>query len=982
MMMSQEYSRTLSAPSARDERGTVRSGLVHRFGHLRWLGPALVAAVLCATHAAGQNANPATGASGDLVYHVVALEELVLPEGGELPPVRGRVWQDIERSRAATPYAAVDGGEQAYFDFSRAGGFVDGRWRWGNLAVRAAAGSAVTGTVFLPDGDGGSTPHRFSIDASRKPAAAVEYYRVMQSHYVRLRDSDLPGASWFRHMARRAGDLVREHETEKDGGDDADEPATTRPPGRRGNAAGEVADTYELLTGTRALSENLQLDRVLGPAAAEDATIGIDSIKGITVRSFDWKARTEGKNPQLDALARHVPEDQHAVFFPSFSALVGMLDEMATQGVPVLQLIEPHSEDAHTRERYETQLGLRLTTMARAVGDQVIREIAMTGSDPYLRSGSDVAVLFRTDNATVLESYLAGVQKVMAGSRAEVWTGSGEIEGLAYHGVATPDRSLSSYRMRLADDVIAVTNSKGQLYRLAAAATGKHAALADSLEYRYLRDRYSIGTGDGTESAFIMLTDATIRRWCSPAWRIGSSRRTRAAAILAELEASRIASSSDAVAIPSELISKDMGDIVVGKGRPSSSVYGHLGFLTPIAELGIDKVTKSESDAYERWRDGYERNWQVFDPVAIRLGIQQSRVTADITVMPLILNSSYRNYLDIVRGGKLADDAGDRHDEALYQLIFAVDPESRQLRSFEGFARAFMPGSTSPLSWIGGDLTFYVDDDPVWDKLAATEDYDDFVDENLSDLPLAVRIASKSTLKMAAFFAGLRVFVQQAAPNLTIWESFEHAGSTYVKISATEEAEDLGEFEELSLFYVTLADGVTFSLREDVIRRAIDRRVARKAAGGEVDADAVSPTAAGVAPLLGESVSLQVTERGVDVVRRVFDSSARNRLRIRSHAAIPILNEWQRRFGGGDPAFDSVAFHDRHYGVRLVCPGGGAYVWNEAWETMESTVYGHPGKPLDGPSLPPAVRLYQRGEFGLTFEEDGLRARAGLDRKR
>ena len=34
-----------------------------------------------------------------------------------------------------------------------------------------------------------------------------------------------------------------------------------------------------------------------------------------------------------------------------------------------------------------------------------------------------------------------------------------------------------------------------------------------------------------------MITDATIRRWCGPEWRIGASRRTRAAAAIAELQA-------------------------------------------------------------------------------------------------------------------------------------------------------------------------------------------------------------------------------------------------------------------------------------------------------------------------------------------------------------------------------------------------------------------------------------------------------------
>lgn len=42
---------------------------------------------------------------------------------------------------------------------------------------------------------------------------------------------------------------------------------------------------------------------------------------------------------------------------------------------------------------------------------------------------------------------------------------------------------------------------------------------------------------------------------------------------------------------------------------------------------------------------------------------------------------------------------------------------------------------------------------------------------------------------------------------------------------------------------------------------------------------------------------------------------------------------------------------------------------------MASTIYGHPGKPRNGPILPTAFQDFSMGNFGLTFEEHGLRAR-------
>ena len=63
--------------------------------------------------------------------------------------------------------------------------------------------------------------------------------------------------------------------------------------------------------------------------------------------------------------------------------------------------------------------------------------------------------------------------------------------------------------------------------------------LVDAPEYRFFRTRYPRGA-DG-ETALLILTDATIRRWCGPRWRIASSRRVRTAAALAEMQAANLA---------------------------------------------------------------------------------------------------------------------------------------------------------------------------------------------------------------------------------------------------------------------------------------------------------------------------------------------------------------------------------------------------------------------------------------------------------
>ncbi len=92
---------------------------------------------------------------------------------------------------------------------------------------------------------------------------------------------------------------------------------------------------------------------------------------------------------------------------------------------------------------------------------------------------------------------------------------------------------------------------------------------------------------------------------------------------------------------------------------------------------------------------------------------------------------------------------------------------------------------------------------------------------------------------------------------------------------------------------------------------------------------------------------------------------------------LPILNEWKHRYPNEDP----VKLHARFWHADLVCPGGGEYAWNEKWQTMESTAYGHPGEPKNGPLLLPVYQYLEGGDFGLTFEEQGLRTKAILTRQ-
>jgi hypothetical protein len=246
--------------------------------------------------------------------------------------------------------------------------------------------------------------------------------------------------------------------------------------------------------------------------------------------------------------------------------------------------------------------------------------------------------------------------------------------------------------------------------------------------------------------------------------------------------------------------------------------------------------------------------------------------------------------------------------------------------------------------------------------------------QNLGRLPLAVRIESSSSLRLAGFLASLRAFVEQTAPGLTRWEALTYHERPYVKITATDRDGGLpSELRNIAIYYAALPDSLTVTLNEKVLQRVLDRFAAREEAKLK---GKTKPAAAPSAALPGGNVALAVDRAMLEVANHLARDEYQATMQASAWGNLAILNEWKRQYPDRDP----VEVHRRIWQSELVCPGGGKYVWNEKFGTMESTVYGHPGEPKEGPTAPPVLSSFRSADFGLTFEHQGLRAQATLRR--
>jgi len=271
-----------------------------------------------------------TGALADDAYYQVPLTSLTLVEGKWPEPSRwsGSTWQMLE---ALQPYAVLDGQGEVYVsgETMRPWGPPGQSYQNSRLSLRVPRESSITGRLFVPKSDlSGMVALKFKFDAaSATPVSKEEFFKAKEDYYRNLRQRNIPGGAWFRHQeteaAKARGAKIA--------------PARTSPffnPRRPRPLEDDYDSTYDLFSGGHALSENLQLDRLMAPAPTNATLVALSNITGITVREMDWKPLLQEHKPALDALASYVPFDQHALFFPSFEAMSRWIDEADKDGTP------------------------------------------------------------------------------------------------------------------------------------------------------------------------------------------------------------------------------------------------------------------------------------------------------------------------------------------------------------------------------------------------------------------------------------------------------------------------------------------------------------------------------------------------------------------------------------------------------------------------------------------------------------------------
>lgn len=466
-------------------------------------------------------------------------------------------------------------------------------------------------------------------------------------------------------------------------------------------------DLFDLFTGALAVQESLQLESMSGGADGIIAEMGdpkfekvnVSDLAGPGVKSHPWDKMLAaqsiaGKKPEISELAMCVPEDQYFVLFKSLSKLLEAADAGDLWGDHLFTQAARCAQTQQTSERLKAQLAIRTDPLTRPFYDMVVADVAMTGSDLDFRLGSDVTMLFKLKQPQVfrlrMDGFLAEAQK----SRPDATRTSGQLLGVDYVHVATPDRAVYAFSAYPRPDLHVRSNSKAGLESVLRAIGGGQDVrrLGDATEFKYIRTLMPRKAKE--EDGFIYLSDPFIRHIVGPELKLTDVRRLLCynhlrmighAAALYRTQFGRPAASL------AELVAGGCAPGVFGEGKwrcPCGGQYslspdgttgvcsnhGHARYMVPCREIPATRVTEQEAKQYKQFVDQYNQYWRTyFDPIAIRLQVTPEKYRAETIILPLIDNSIYTGMAAALGGEPQSLDALPVPDRNIFSVAVKLD---------------------------------------------------------------------------------------------------------------------------------------------------------------------------------------------------------------------------------------------------------------------------------------------------------------------
>jgi len=332
------------------------------------------------------------------------------------------------------------------------------------------------------------------------------------------------------------------------------------------------------------------------------------------------------KDVTVEEIAQHVPRDCFYVRFGNFPNFL-WLDELINEyGGDLSRMVTLRGLNTGNSERVQYQLALKKTALATILGNQVIRDLAIIGRDPFIQEGAAVGVLFQARNnllAVDLKKQRNAALQQEKENGATLRTVN--IAGHDVSFLSTPDNRLRSYYAT--DGVFHLVTTSQVIMERFLTLPEHGESLAATAEFRYARQTLPESRDD---TVFVYFSSFFQQGLIGPQYQVELSRRLQAATDLELVQLAKLAAAAENSPghTIDELIQHGLLPVHFGKradrsqpitlnGRPADSLRGAQGTFLPIPDVPITAITAQEEAACRQTASYYLNHLKRMDPVMI-----------------------------------------------------------------------------------------------------------------------------------------------------------------------------------------------------------------------------------------------------------------------------------------------------------------------------------------------------------------------------
>lgn len=350
-------------------------------------------------------------------------------------------------------------------------------------------------------------------------------------------------------------------------------------------------------------------------------TINISEIEPLSIKSHPWQTMIKGDKPQLPDIFLIVPADYFMIYFKDVSRLGEFENAIKSMGGPL-----------------ENLYGLKDAT---EIKDKIFKRLQIKDIKE-LRLFIDEAVLVSYDLDFSPHTDYALVLKLKIS----------QLNNFVSNFVNAP----ADRHGKVGDHYVIATDSS-MYQKISSMAGDRKSSLAESQDVAYI-----LSLLESNYDGFAYFSEAFIKKLTSPTYRINARRRNT---ILNALETiqymvfayrditgewpNSVQQIIDEGYIASNSIASIEDYSIDSNGIVKHKIWNTIYDVTPVGRVPITAVFPAEKSFYDNFRQGYEQYWREFiDPIGIAILIGD-QIRFHTIILPLIEESRY-NWVKNIAG--------------------------------------------------------------------------------------------------------------------------------------------------------------------------------------------------------------------------------------------------------------------------------------------------------------------------------------------